>query len=342
MEVIILDTQHNNIKLTAAEISQIWGAYQNATISKCFFQYFSSIVEDQDIKALVQHGLELSESHIEQLTAFFNNESYPVPQGFTDNDVNVGAPRLYSDSYILYYLHQLGKLGINAFSVAVALSARSDIHTYFSQCLSEYTKFHKMVTDLLLNKGLYIRPPYLPTPDKVEFVNKQSFLTGWFGNRRPLVSLEVTNLYDNIQRNALGVSTLIGFSQVASSKKVRQYMVRGKEIAAKHVEIFGSILREDDLPVPMSWDMEVTDSTVSPFSDKLMMFLTTGLIAIGMGYYGTSMATTLRRDIQTHYGRLTSEIGKYAEDGANIMIDNGWMEHPPKSADRDKLARNKD
>ncbi|WP_163538239.1 DUF3231 family protein [Gracilibacillus sp. YIM 98692] len=337
-----MDTPHNNVKLTAAELSQIWGTYQYDTLSKCLLQYFSATVEDPNIKDIVQHGLELSQSHIAKLTAFFHNENCPVPQGFTDADVNVGAPQLYSDSYILYFMHQLGKLGINAFSVAVALSARSDIHAYFSNCLSEFTNLHKMATDLLLNKGLYIRPPHLPTPEKVEFVNKQSFLTGWFGNRRPLVSLEITNLYENIQRNALGVPTLIGFSQVASSKKVRQYMVRGKEIAAKHVEIFGSILREDDLPVPMSWDMEVTDSTVSPFSDKLMMFLTTGLISIGMGYYGTSMATTMRRDIQAHYSRLTSEIGKYAEDGANIMIDNGWMEYPPQAPDRDKLAKHKE
>jgi hypothetical protein len=153
-----------------------------------------------------------------------------------------------------------------------------------------------------------------------------------------LVSLEVANLHDNIQRNALGASLLMGFSQVASSKRVGQYMVRGKEIAQKHVEIFGPILREGDLPVPMTWDMEVADSTVPPFSDKLMMFTTTQLIAIGMGYYGTSMATTVRRDLQTHYSRLISEIGLYAEDGANIMIDNGWMEKPPSAPDRNALA----
>nr|WP_299833927.1 DUF3231 family protein [uncultured Metabacillus sp.] len=92
-------------------------------------------------------------------------------------------------------------------------------------------------------------------------------------------------MFDNIQRNVLGIATLIGFSQVAKSKDVANFMVCGKEIVAKHVEIFSSILREDDLPVPMTWDSEVTTSTVAPFSDKLMMFQTTALISIGMGYY---------------------------------------------------------
>lgn len=33
-----------------------------------------------------------------------------------------------------------------------------------------------------------------------------------------------------------------------------------------------------------------------------------------------------------------AEIAKYAEDGANMMINNGWLEEPPLSEDRDKLA----
>ncbi|WP_419158854.1 DUF3231 family protein [Rossellomorea sp. BNER] len=32
---------------------------------------------------------------------------------------------------------------------------------------------------------------------------------------------------------------------------------------------------------------------------------------------------------------------RYSEDGANIMIDNGWMEQPPLAADRDELAKRK-
>lgn len=335
-----MQTNHNT-RMTSAEISNLWGSYQNDTLAVCVLRYFLTHVQDSDIRSLVEHALEISQSHVRKLTAIFNAESFPVPTGFTENDVNVNAPRLYSDSFMLFYLQQMGKLGMNAHSVSTALSARPDLHEYCFECLNEYGRLHGMANDLLLSKGLFVRPPYIPYPEKVDFVKKQKFLTGWFGNRRSLVSLEITNLYDNIQRNALGIAALIGFSQVAKSKNVAQYMVRGKEIAAKHVEIFGSILREDDISVPITWDSEVTTSTVSPFSDKLMMFHTTALIAIGMGYYGTSMATSMRRDIQTHYSRLISELGKYAEDGANIMIDNAWMENPPQAPDRNKLAKNK-
>jgi hypothetical protein len=39
------------------------------------------------------------------------------------------------------------------------------------------------------------------------------------------------------------------------------------------------------------------------------------------------------------YIRLTAEIAAFAEDGLNIMIDNGWLEQPPQATDRDKLAK---
>ncbi|WP_342731523.1 DUF3231 family protein [Salinibacillus kushneri] len=168
-------------------------------------------------------------------------------------------------------------------------------------------------------------------------------MTGYFGERRPLLGLEISNLYANFQRNALGVATMIGFSQVASRKDVRQFLIRGKDIAQKHCEIFGSILREDNLDVPSTWDTEVTDSTTYTYSDKLMMYYSTTLIALSVGYYGASMSMSPRRDIGIMYGRLSQEILKYAEDGANIMIKHGWMEEPPRALDRDELAKkNKD
>ncbi|SDI03510.1 DUF3231 family protein [Alteribacillus bidgolensis] len=333
-----MQTNHD-ASLTSAEISQLWGSYQNDTLAVCVLRYFLEHVEDNDIRTVLKYALEISQSHVKTLTSIFSDENFPIPVGFTENDVNVNAPRLYSDAFVLFYLQQIGKLGLNAHSVSTALSARPDLHQYFMECLNEYGNLHGMANDILLAKGLYVRPPYMPYPDKVDFVTKQRFLSGWFGKRRPLVSLEISNLHDNIQRNSLGTAMVMGFSQVATSKNVSQYMVRGKEIAAKHTEIFGSILREGDIPVPVSWDSEVTTSTTAPFSDKLMMFHTTALIAIGMGYYGTSMATTMRRDIQVHYSRLTMELGKYAEDGANIMIENGWMENPPQAPDRNELAK---
>jgi hypothetical protein len=332
-----MQTEHKT-KLTSAEMAELWSAYMNDSMMVCMLKYFLNKAVDTEIRAVIKYGLQLSQSHVERITKLFQAEKFPIPRAFGEEDVDISAPRLYSDNLMLTFIKQIGQLGINAYSVAIGLSARKDVYSYFSQCFAEMNKLHEMATDVLLSKGLYIRPPYIPTPDKVEFVNKQTFLAGWFADRRPLTVIEISHLYANIQRNAMGIPTLIGFSQTAQLKEVGQYMVRGKEIASKHVEVFTSILREDDIPAPTTWDGDVMESTTQVFSDKLTMFQVTALNALGIGYYGTSMGVSPRRDIGVQYQRLMAEVALYAEDGANIMIKNGWMERPPQAPDRDKLA----
>ncbi|MFD2924000.1 DUF3231 family protein [Halobacillus naozhouensis] len=331
-----------NIRLTSAEITQIWTAYMNDTALVCHFKYFISKVEDKEILSLLRQSLDIAQGNVKALTAIFNKENYPLPYGFNlEEDVDVTAPRLYSDTYMLNFLHEGAQVVLQAYSIMLTTSVRSDIYSYFKERVVLITDHLREIKELLLAKGLYIRSPYLPTPENHDFVKDQSFLTGYFGERRPLAGTEILNLYTNFQRNALGVATMIGFSQVAKSKEVRKFLVRGKEIAAKHCEVFGSKMKEDDIPIPMTWETEVTDSITYTFSDKIMMFYSTALIGLSVGYYGTAMAMSPRRDLGVMYTRLIAEILKYAEDGAKIMIKHGWMEEPPRALDRDELAKKK-
>jgi len=331
-----------NVKLTSAEISQLWTVYMEESANVCQFQYFLAKVEDEEIRPIVQHSLKLAQSHIQKITEIFNRERYPIPYGFNmEEDVDITAPKLYSDTFILHYLHTMGGITLQAYSLGIQLGVRADVYSFFAECHQEATEILREIRELLLSKGIFIRTPNLPIPESYDFVKSKSFLAGYFGERRPLTGTEMTDLNMNFQRNALGAAVMIGFSQVAQSKEVRQFLVRGKEIAQKHCEVFSSILVEDDIPVPMTWNTEVADSTTFTFSDKFMMYLTTVLIGLSVGIYGTSMSMSPRRDLGTQYTRLSGEILKYAEDGAKIMIKNEWMEEPPRALDRDELAKKK-
>ncbi|MEJ9212340.1 DUF3231 family protein, partial [Bacillus smithii] len=129
------------------------------------------------------------------------------------------------------------------------------------------------------------------------------------------------------------------FSQVDKSKVATQFFQRGVEISKKHIQLFREKLEESDLSVPITWDSEITESTAHTFSEKLMMFYTTSLISLSVVYYGFSVAFSPRIDIGILYNRVILEIQKYAEDGANIMIKNRWMEQPPMAPDRKELAK---
>ncbi|SDQ90627.1 Protein of unknown function [Virgibacillus subterraneus] len=330
------------MKLTSAEITNLWNTYMNDSGVICHLQYEVNIAEDMEIKALLQYALDISKSHIETISKILNNENYPIPHGFKlDEDVDVTAPRLFTDTYSLFSTNNLGKLGLNAYSVALPLAVREDIYTFFSECLRESDDILKKTNDLLLKKGLYMKPPLLPTPENFDFVEKKSFLAGYLGEKRPLTGTEITNLYANFQRNALGSATMIGYSQVANKKDVTEFILRGKEIAQKHCEIFGSYLSECDIPSPTTLDTEVTDSITYTFSDRKMLFYTTALTAISVGYYGASMSVSPRRDLGVMYSRLVAENLKFADEGARLMIKYGWLEEPPRALDRDELAKKK-
>jgi hypothetical protein len=329
----------SQVKLTAAEYAQLWAQYLNDSGSICMLSFLLAKSEDAALKPVIEYALKLSQSHIQKLTAFFKEEKYKIPYGFkVDEDVKISAPKLYSDSFVLNYIYQMAKVGLTTYSASVASSVRADITAYYIECLTETMQLYKISKDLMLLKGLLTKPPSIPNKDEIEFVETQGFILDVFGEKRPLIVAEIGNLYANIERNTIGVATLAGFSQVAQDKKVKHFFVKGIEIAKKHAKLFGAKLEESNLPIPMTLAAEVSESTEYTFSDKLMMFFTSGLIGLSVGYYGTAVAQSPRMDLSVMYNRLSLEIQLYSEDGSNIMINNRWLEEPPMAPDRKGLT----
>ncbi|MBU9711936.1 DUF3231 family protein [Evansella tamaricis] len=339
-----MSTNDRPVKLSTSELADVWTAYMNDSMSICMISQFLQHIEDSEIEEVLQFALQLSKNHCDFIVSLFKSENCAIPYGFNlEEDVNLSAPILFSDTFYLMYLHNMGKIGANSFSLCLATSAREDLRNFFRQCVEEAMELFDRTSKVLLAKGLFLRPPQIELPSQVDFVEKQSFLNGWFGKRRPLNAIEVMNLYFNIERNQVGKSLITGFSQVTSSQEIAAYFNRGMDISGKYIEVFGSTLSEADLPSPMTWDTLPTTSTTSTFSDKLMMFHfhVTVLTGASVSHYGTSMGSSPRRDIGLNYNRLIQEILLFAEDGAEIMIDHGYLEQPPQAPNRRELSNKK-
>jgi hypothetical protein len=239
---------------------------------------------------------------------------------------------------MLYYLRHMSRFGISNYSEALGVSAREDVRSFFTSCIQSSLEISNRTDDALLSKGLYIRAPQIDVPEESEFVRKQSYIHGLFGDKRPINALEITQIFINMQTNIVGKAFNAGLSQTAQQNRVRDYVLRGKEIAGKHVEVFSDILLQEDLSAPMTYDAEVMGSTEAPFSDKLIMFHITGLNAFGIALYANAMAKTMRTDILAIFARLSAEIAQYAKDGIDIMIDNEWLERVPEKIPRKELV----
>ncbi|MCM2535352.1 DUF3231 family protein [Neobacillus pocheonensis] len=334
---------NNPIRLTAPEMASLWTQYIFDTMSICFFGYALEHIEDHDVKSIYQTALGLSQKHVQKITEFMVNENYPIPHGFTEkDDVNIQAPRLFQDPFYLNYIYIMTLQGMTGYSLSVSTSVRSDLRKYYITCMSETMELFDQSINLMLSKGLFSRPPIISPPESIDFVKHQSFLTGWLGDRRPLNAIEIGDITFNMLKMHLHAALKVGFIQVAQSKEIRQYFMRGLDIANKHIKIFESVFKEDKLNSPISWQAMITSSTSMTFSDKYMMYQILLSTQLSLSFYGSALSVNSRRDLGAHYIRLILELLQFAEDGANLMIKNGWLEQPPTASDRDSLANRKE
>ncbi|TDL74292.1 DUF3231 family protein [Rhodococcus qingshengii] len=323
---------------TAIELGKLWATYLGNSMSNRILSYFLKNVEDEHVKILLENGYNLTVDFMKTIEKFFTNDKVVIPIGFTEEDVNLGAPRLFEDQFYVHYLKYAAKAGLSLYSIAIPLTLREDIREFFIHCNATTTILLGQINNVLLEKGYIIKAPTIPVPTKVDFIQKENYLNGFFGDVRELHALEITHLYDNIENNITSKALLIGFSQVAKKEKVRNYFVKGKEITDKEVQRFQDKMHKGNLPFPSQIDHLVTDSTYSPFSDRLMVFHKVDMFSMKIRSFANSMAVNGRRDIGLMYMKSLTEVSLYVEDGANIMIEHGWMEQPPKAIDRENLS----
>lgn len=331
------ETPHN-VRLTAPEIANIWSQYQNDTMAICIYKYMLKIVEDVSIRPILEFCLTLAEGHIKRLKDYFTQEKFPLPHGFTADDVDLTSPRLFSDELCLSYTYIMSVNGLVGYSAALTTNMRRDLRDYFVECQTETMELFNKSLDLLLEKGIVSRPPFINPTETYEFIEKQDFIAGLLRKPRPLTCVETSNVFWDLKKIQLSKSLTIAFAQVAKSQEVSKYFWRGVEIYSKQIEVFGSILSAENLPQPKSEESEITNSTTAPFSDRLMMFHKTLFGATTIGVYGMAIGTVQRMDLFTHFTRFIAEIAKYMEDGFNIMIENKWAEQAPMADDREALA----
>src|SRR5690554_1654586 len=221
----------HNTRLTSAEIANLWGAYMGNSMTVCFLSYFAYHTEDREIKEVVEYALSLSKKHVKTIKEIFNHEKFPIPEGFTNEDFNMEAPRLFSDTFHLNYLHQTTKSGFSLYAVALPNIARSDVRDFVSEGIISLTELYNRVATISLSKGVYIRPPYIDTADEIEVIQSQQFLSGFMGKQRAINALEITHIFSNMQSNHLGRALILGFSQVSQSEEVRAYFSQGVKLS---------------------------------------------------------------------------------------------------------------
>ncbi|MCZ8518600.1 MULTISPECIES: DUF3231 family protein [Paenibacillus] len=327
------------IGLSATEIAALWSTYISDSISVQFSTYFLSIIEDEEVKPLIEHSLSISQTHLKTIQHIFEKEKFPVPQGFSGADLNTAVRPLFFDLFPLSYVYAMSRLSLAKHAMNMANVARQDVREFFSQTLQSTTDLYSRSVDIMLSKGLYDRPPLIPYPDHVSFVDrKENILSRWFGPHRSLNVLEMSEMFFNIERNYFGLIMLTAFLQVVKDEKIKSLLLRGKEMSRKQIKFINDKLTKDDLLGTIMVNTEVTASKESPFSDKMILNLVNMLNSTALTYMGSALSMTTRLDLAAEYTKLIPEIMQYGKDLTDLLIEREWLEEPPHAPNRRELA----
>ena len=193
-------------------------------------KYYLNHVECEEIRGILQQALDLSNQHIQELTNFFNEEKLPIPDGLSDNDVNINAARLFTDSFYLQYIGFISRFAMHNYTLILNHVARADIRAFFSKCINEHVELFNNSADLRLSMGIFIRAPRVEVPKEVQYVKSQSFIFDWFGEKRPLLTVEITHIFSLIFSNIVGRAITTGFGQVSKAKEILIIFSKAKQL----------------------------------------------------------------------------------------------------------------
>ncbi|SET70516.1 Protein of unknown function [Natronincola peptidivorans] len=332
---------YEKIKLTSAEIGTLWTEYVYGTMTDCVNRYMYSIIEDKSIKKVFKDAINIFAKQKQEITEFIKKDGFPVPLGFTDADINMEAPRLFTDIFCLQYLHVMTLHGLIGHITSLSASTRKDLRQMYDAFDNDGKRMFHETIELLLEKGKYQRDPLFYPSDNVEFVDNRDFASGLLQTSRPLGAPEIVNLSFNIKKNIMAKSLSIAFSQVVQDKEARKFLEDSQNTADNQIQLLNKILQNDNLPSPTSFETEITSSQVAPFSDKLMLYHIGLLYQVGQVYHGAGLASSMRADLVITYEKVILKNIALTKNWFTIMVKNKWLEQPPLAPNRKEIARDK-
>ncbi|NQX69326.1 DUF3231 family protein [Paenibacillus alba] len=325
--------------ISSSELGTLWLTYQEKTLILRILEYFIEKTVDQEARNIMGGLWQDLSYYVNKINDLFEIQGIAIPIGFVKEDVNLEAPKLYDNGFDIMFLRVLKEISMGMYTLNMNMAYHPEVMDIFEGLTVVTQKTYRRSTDFLLKKGILSLPPHVTMPKTIEFIESKSYLNGFnlFGDKRALNTIELGVLHHGIETNNVGMQLITGFAQCADNKEVKDFFVKGKELAKKQIKTFEEILLQSDIQFSATSGCTVTTSTTSPFSEKLMMFCI--YLLNGFGLVSNSFGTvfSLRNDLTVKTAWIAKDIYVYSHEGVKLMIKNGWLEEPPQMEDRRQL-----
>lgn len=327
--------------INVSEVGTLWQTYLEKTLIMRFLEYFIEKADDQQARNLLGGLWQELDFYVKEMEGIFKEEGMVKPVGFTADDVHLDAPKLYDHGFDIMFVRVLKEVSMGLYTLNMNMTYNKRVMAIYEGLTTITQKIYKLATSYLLEKGILSPPPIVTLPRTVEFIKSKKYLEGFklTGDKRPFNNLEVGILHHTLESNNIGMQLITGFAQCAQNKEVKQYFLKGKELAKKQIKIMEDMLLKADIQLSAKSGATVTKSTVPPFSDKLMMhciYILNGFSIVGSG---TGVFFSLRNDIAMKSMLISKDIYLYAREGIELKIKNGWFEEPPQIENRAEIIK---
>lgn len=319
-------------KMSSTELGSLWTTYHKKTMILRILEYFIEKSDDKEAKELMSGLWEKLHPKVIEIKTMLENEGAAVPIGFTKEDVNLKAPELFTNGFDIMFCRILKEISMGMYVLHMTISYRKDIIKFYKQLTEITQSYYEQFTQYLLEKDVLPHPNYTNMPKSIDFINDKQYMNGTnlFGHKRTINTVEFGILYHSFETNITGMQLMKGFAQCAKDEELKKYFTKGSNLSKDILDKTGQILIQNGIQPPATSGGTVTSSSEAPFSAKLMMFCNYLLCGFSLGGQGFSAGFILRNDIIAKTMLFAKDIYAYTLEGAELMIEKGWLEEPPK------------
>ncbi len=223
---------------------------------------------------------------------------------------------------------------MSTYPSALSDCSRPDIREFFQKRIEAFLSLQNDVINVMLEKGVYLKPAQLEMENEVDFVRSKKYLSGLFTGARPVNAPEIANLTRISHRAQFSKMVFVTFHKLAHKVELKEHFSQGRNGIENVLESLSEVLEKENIPLSASGDFKISPVEMSPFSDRLMLFFVN--TCLGMFCFqmvSQALNSTLRSDIVVKLTKISTKMRKYYSAGLLLAIKEGWFEQPPNPVD---------
>ncbi|WP_343031561.1 DUF3231 family protein [Metabacillus lacus] len=152
--------------------------FQQKTLTKRVLEYLINVADHPQAKEIMTSAKNEIDGYIILIESILLEEGAAVPVGFTEQDVHIGAEKLYDFHFDILFLRLLKEISMGLHTLHLNMSYRSDMIELYKD-LSRFTQgVFTDCMDYLSEHSALSRPPLVTPEYSVEFVDSTKYLSG--------------------------------------------------------------------------------------------------------------------------------------------------------------------